>query len=157
MAYNNNAAYDLSHFAPQERKAKPQIKVVKAKKDKKKAAQKLKAKLIAAVCVVVALMAAVIYTKTVLFETVVSTNRAQQELTALINEEGRLDVELEGIVSLRQADDYASNVLGLVKMEDVQIIHVNLCSENAIEVAEQPVTINSLLTTSLHAVQDYFE
>lgn len=155
MAWNQNAAYDLSHFAPVKPAERPQIRVAEKKKVRKK--PKFKAGLLAAAAVLVALVCMVVYNKMMLMEAVSATNRAASKLAELESQEGRLEVELESLVSLRQADDYAVNELGLVKTDNACVTYVNLYSDSVIVRSDQPHSIFSLLTVRLETLKDYFE
>lgn len=153
---NTNVAYDLANFAPYVKSARPDVKVVKTKASRKKAIRALKIKLSIAAAVLVALMCFTVYNKVVLTETVSKANLASQQLSQLKNENSRLEIKLEGIVSLKQADEYATNVLGLVKKENGQVIYVSLYTGSQISEYDQPLTIYSFLSSGLGFVVDYF-
>lgn len=144
MAYTNTA-YDFARFSAVEKTVKPEIKVVKTKKNSAKAARGLKIRLFVAVAFVVAVLTVLVYNKMVLFEAVASTTRAENQLIKLQNEQSRMQIELEGIVSLKGADEYASKTLGLVKMDNVRVIHVSLRSENVIEKTDNNGFLYSVL------------
>lgn len=151
----SNAAYDLSNFAPQP-KQQPEIKVIKSNARKRKTLAMLKIKLTALAVVIVALMCVTVYNKMKLTELVSMTDEAQSKLVNVQNDIKRLDVELEGVVSIKEADQYAKNVLKLQKKDAGQVIYLTLNDGNYIEKTEQEKSIYSLMRIGIAAVQDYF-
>lgn len=151
----SNAAYDLSNFAPQPKQS-PEIRVIKSNVRKRKALALLKLKLTVISVIIVALMCVSVYNKMKLTELVSMTDEAQTKLVNVQGDIKRLNVELEGAASIKEADEYAKNVLKLQKKDAGQIIYVTLKDGNFIEKTEQGKSLYSLLQIGIGAVEDYF-
>ncbi|HIZ55918.1 MAG TPA: hypothetical protein H9671_06920, partial [Firmicutes bacterium] len=61
----------------------------------------------------------------------------QQEYDILVNEGIRLNMELESGASLSKVEEYASNVLGMVKMEKSQMQYIELTDGTTVEIMQQ--------------------
>lgn len=134
-----NAAYDLSQFAPQQEERRPRVEVVRRDSDvvfqKKLAKLKIRCALLTAAVLV--LMVMTVNSRTELNETMNGIQRKTSELTDLQSEYIYLNYELESLVSLKNAEEYAETELGLIKLGQSQVEYVNLQSENTIETAEK--------------------
>ncbi|MDO4567248.1 MAG: hypothetical protein Q4B42_07945 [Oscillospiraceae bacterium] len=98
----------------------------------------------------VVLMAGTVYSNLVLSETKADINRANSELTELESRNAYLSYELESMVSLKNAEEYAVNTLGLVKLDSSRIEYVNLQDENVIEGGQDSRSF-------AQAVKEYFD
>lgn len=136
MRTTSSAAYDLSQFAPAERE-RPRVKVVTTKKKNSRNKKAFKVKFVAYMVVLAVLMAGTVYSRFQLTEVKSSINTNTTALTALQSENAYLSYELESMVSLRNAEDYAENELGLVRVDSSQIEYVSLCGGNMIETEEK--------------------
>ncbi len=137
----NNTAYDFEQFAP----AAPKIRVVKTGAKKKKIHASVRTVAVLSCAFVALLMVATVYNQLVLSENRAKIESAETELSELEGEYEYLNMQLENVVSLKQAEEYAINELGLVQMDQNQIIYVSLANENAIETDhDNGVIINSL-------------
>jgi cell division protein FtsL len=132
----STVAYDLSQFAPEETR-RPRVKVVKSARKKSRAKRAFKVKCVLYLATVALLMIGRIYSRQQLTETDREMNAYTQELTDLKSENAYLNYELENYVSLRNAEEYAEENLGLVKLDSNQIEYVSLNSENVIESREE--------------------
>ena len=56
------------------------------------------------------------------------------EISVVQSENTRLKMQLDANVSLAQVDDYATNVLGMVKVKDYQVNYVNLQEQDSVTV-----------------------
>ena len=135
-----NAAYDLSRFAPQqEQQPKPQVEVVRRDRnvvfEKKLAKLRIRCTLLAVS--VILLMVMTVNSRTELNETMNSIQRSTSDLTDLQSEYIYLNYELESLVSLKNAEEFAENELGLIKLGQSQVEYVSLQSGNTIETAEK--------------------
>ena len=90
------------------------------------------AKLTTLFCVMILLMAGTVYSRLVLTETRARINSRASDLTELQSENAYLSYQLESLVSLKNAEEYAVSELGLVKLDSSRIEYVNLQSENEI-------------------------
>ena len=82
-------------------------------------------------------MVMTVNSRTELNETMNGIQRKTSELTDLQSEYIYLNYELESLVSLKNAEEYAETELGLIKLGQSQVEYVNLQSENTIETAEK--------------------
>ena len=134
-----SAAYDLSQFAPQPEERKARVAVARRDIDvvfqKKLAKLRVRCALLA--ITVFVLMVMTVNSRTELNETMNRIQRKTSELTELESEYIYLNYELESLVSLKNAEEYAETELGLIKLGQSQVEYVNLQSENTIETAEK--------------------
>ena len=63
-------------------------------------------------------------------------SQLQEELSVVTSENTRLEMELKSKVSLERVDEYAANVLGMVKQGSYQIEYVNLADADGVVVAD---------------------
>lgn len=147
----SNAAYDLRTFT-----SVPNVKVVKTQKKKK--VGKLSFKRIAGLYFVllIALMSFTVYNQAVLTETRSRVNSSRKQLTTLENTYDTLNAKLENMVSLKAAEEYATGVLGLVKIDNSQVVYVDLETENVIEVGEADTGLLGSLKAAFASVADFF-
>ncbi len=68
----------------------------------------------------------VIYSRVQLDEISRDITQTQKELSVLESENTRLEMKLNSMVSLNKVDDYAQNVLGMVKQEGYQVEYLDL-------------------------------
>ena len=134
-------AYDLTQFAPEE-KRQQRVRVVKTDR-KGREKRQFKIRLVLSVVILFVLMAATVYSRMRLTEYKRATIAANQELTEISSENAYLNYELESKVSLRNAEDYAVKELGLVRLDSSQVEYVHLNDDNKIE--SEPKGGNELL------------
>ncbi|MEG1181288.1 MAG: hypothetical protein RSD39_04585, partial [Oscillospiraceae bacterium] len=100
-------------------------------------------KMVAYCIVITMLLTYTVYSKMVLTETVSKIDTGTKSLTVLESENAYLSCQLESMVSLKNAEDYAVSQLGLVKFDSSQIEYVNLQNDNAITSSEKTNSIAS--------------
>ncbi|MCD7774578.1 MAG: hypothetical protein LUG85_01485 [Clostridiales bacterium] len=83
------------------------------------------AKIFLVVASVFAVVSTVIYLNVTLDETAETIAAVQDEIDIAVSENTRLQSALEGMVSINKVEDYAENVLGMVKLEDYKITYFN--------------------------------
>ena len=132
----SSAAYDLSTFAPEERR-QPRVRVVKTSKNKKRSQNAFKAKCVAYVVLLVVLMSGTVYSRQQLTEIKSDINKSTAELTEIQSENAYLNYELESTVSLRNVETYAEDELGLVKVDSSQVEYISIQDENKIEAGDK--------------------
>ncbi len=137
---NTNLAYDLSRFEVQTAENKEQAKAIK--KVKSKAAVKPQTyisplKAVACMLLVIAVASALLYSRVLLTERISEVTEASAEYTKLEAEDTRMNLELEGKVSLVNAEEYAQTQLGMVKKENKNVEYIRLTQENKIEVPQE--------------------
>ena len=57
------------------------------------------------------------------------------EISVIESDNTRLNMKLDANISLEKVDDYARNVLGMVKVDNYQVNYVNLSAGDAVEVS----------------------
>lgn len=137
---NTNLAYDLSRFEVQTAENKEQAKAIK--KVKSKAAVKPQTyisplKAVACMLLVIAVASALLCSRVLLTERISEVTEASAEYTKLEAEGTRMNLELEGKVSLVNAEEYAQTQLGMVKKENKNVEYIRLTQENKIEVPQE--------------------
>lgn len=131
-----NVAYDLSMYESlleqkpeKQHTPNPQVKTVKLKNKKafRTAVRAL------SVAVVLSMIIGVIYTNSQITEITTDIAAVQNEITELESEKAYLDFTLESRMSLNEIEEYAVNVLGMVKMDSTQVEYIEIESENMVE------------------------
>ena len=119
--------------------AKPAKKTVERASAAQKAASKRSAvqsfALLAVVFVVVALFAGMIGLNSSLDEKVTKINVVQAQINEAKSEQIRLEAQLDALVSVDKIDDYAVNVLGMVKLEDYKITYIDNVEDNHVVIS----------------------
>ena len=137
------------NYAPQPQK-KPQIKLVE--KPKKSAAQ-LRAqsradalktvKIVAIALAAFTLFAFVIYSRIQLDEINRDISAVENEIKLLNDDAIKLTNELNSVISIDKVEDYAANVLGMVKIQDYQVVYVDRSDTDSVVVADGKKTDDS--------------
>lgn len=136
---NTSFAYDLSRFEAQTAEKRTQIEVVKKVKSNtavKTAPRISPLKAIVCMLLVIGVASALLYTRVLLTGRISDVSKASAEYTKLEAEGTRMSLELEGKVSLKNAEEYAGTQLGMVKKDNQNIEYIRLTQENKIEVPE---------------------
>jgi homoaconitase/3-isopropylmalate dehydratase large subunit len=136
---NTSFAYDLSRFEAQTAERRTHIEAVKTVKSNTgvKAAPRISPlKAIACMLLVIGVASALLYTRVLLTERISDVTKATAEYTKLEAEGTRMTLELEGKVSLKNAEEYAATQLGMVKKDSKNVEYIRLTQENKIEVPE---------------------
>ncbi len=131
----SEALYDFSALEPSRQKQPPQLKVVPGKSAACAAQPHLGAAafVLAAVVMVLSL---IIYNNMVLTELGDRLNAYTSEFEALKSENSRMQVELEGKMSLRKVEEYASGTLGMTRIGSYQVEYGNLGAGDKIELVK---------------------
>ncbi len=125
-----NEAYDLSLFEQRQKKEKAALQKLPAAKPKS-GLKTVAARLMVAL-IVGAIVSVGIYSRAILTETVSDITAAKKELTRLQSEETRLAMELDSKVSVKSIEDYATNQLGLNRMDKYQVTYIALAGSDQI-------------------------
>ncbi len=64
-------------------------------------------------------------------------NELKSEVDILHSENVRLQTEIEGRTSLKKVEEYASEVLGMEKLDKSQIEYITIGNENSVEIPKQ--------------------
>jgi hypothetical protein len=154
--YNNSVAYDLSLFEPQIiEKPKTKNNAVPVTAPKRQAANKASAKtetrqnrnsaqVALNPAVFKAVMLGVMFCLCVVALLIMESkcnaldkqiSNVQNELSIAQGETVRLNAELNGMISTEKIENYAENVLGMVKAESYQISYIDLSEGDKIVVS----------------------
>ena len=148
-----NAAYDLSQFAVTE--PRERVRVVKTGKQVQAAEdRKFMLQFIALTVVMIALAVYTVYSNMLLTKTKALITRSSAELVELQSENVYLDYQIESMVSLKNAEEYAANELGLIKLDTAQIEYVNLEGQNRI-VMQQADGVRGAVASFFGTVMDW--
>ncbi len=127
----SNAAYDLSRFEPREVQSTPRLRVVKNKATVKSGS------MLSTCCLVLVLLVLVVFTiynQVVLTELGAKISTQNTELRALQGEAVQLKSQLDANNSLRTLEEFARTQLGLGKLDQSQVIYIDLQEEDRIEI-----------------------
>ena len=154
MASSN--AYDLRLFEPntaprraprREPERRPKPKIVKRPaptaaqlRAQQRAAFRQTVKVLSLSALVLVLFAARLYGSARLDEV---NHQVADQLSIVTSENTRLNMELKSKVSLERVDEYATNVLGMVKQGSYQIEYVDLSAADGVVVANGEQTEDS--------------
>lgn len=154
-----NVAYDLSMYetllvpkAPKEPKKQPETQA-KTVKLKNKIAFKNVVNILS-IAVIVSLIFGVIYTNAAITQATNDIAKTQSEITELESEKTYLEFTLESRMSLDEIENYAVNVLGMVKMDSSQVEYVEIESENKTEFSGEKLT--DKIEEAVEPVLSYF-
>lgn len=150
-----SAAYDLSAFESVEQ-PRVRVRVVENVDSKKRQMRAFKNKCIASVLAVFVLMCATVYSRMTLTETTARINSCTQTLKSLESENAYLSYQLESTVSLKNAEEYAINELGLVKLGSGQIEYVNLQQDDVIVKNDAAPDLSQSMRSFLNGVIEFF-
>lgn len=93
------------------------------------------AKVLTVAAVLLSLFAALLYSKLRVDELDRQIAKTESNLTAAQAETVRLNMQLDSTISLEKVDDYAQNVLGMVKAENYQIEYIDLSGDDKVTVS----------------------
>ena len=131
-----SVAYDLSRFSD-ETPTQQKVRVASTKKNiRTEEDRKFLVRLVVLSVAVITLAVYTVYSNMLLTNVKSQITNRSSELVEIQSENIYLDYQIESLVSLRTAEEYAQS-LGLIKMDSAQIEYVNLEKENKI-VSEEP-------------------
>ncbi len=153
--YTNNNSYNFERFeprivtsssaAPEIRRTpekKPQLKLVEKTKrtaaqiQQEKNAASVKAVKIFAIAVAILLfMSMAIFSRVQLDEVNRDISSVENKMKLAESDTIRLNNELNAMVSMNKVEDFAANKLGMVKVQDYQVVYVDLSSDDRVVVA----------------------
>jgi hypothetical protein len=166
MSYLNrsNAAYDFSNFAPV-----PEPDDQKTKKDQKQPLQKKhRAKKNAVKPGTVVKWAFISFFVMMSVGSIMVGNikitqlndqvaNAQKALDTAKSNEVSLNAKLEARMSMTKVEDYATNKLGLVKVQSYQIQYVHLTDKDKVVVSADDPGVTGFFKKVFNSVLEYFE
>ncbi len=146
MVTNSNAAPKMKP-APQKR---PQLELVKkprpnatqVRNETQLAARQAKKIFIIAMTILM-FMAMVIYSRVQLDEINRDISNKENAIELAQSDSIKLNNTLSSMVSINNVEEYAANVLGMVKVQDYQVVYVDLSSSDSVVVANGEQTDQS--------------
>ena len=106
--------------------------------------------------IVVALFAGTISLNSALDEKVTRINMVQAQIDESKSEQVRLESQLDSLVSIDRLDDYAVNVLGMVKLEDYKITYINNSEDNHVVLSGGKSYEDNSFSMKLLKIKEYF-
>ena len=158
--YNRYESYKFEYFEPktvstssaapkikEEPKKAPQLKLVQQPKptraqiqnEARQSAMQAR-KILAVACAVIILMAMVIYSRVQLDEINREIQQVESAMKIAQSDTVRLNNSLSSVISINKVEDYALNVLGMVKVQDYQVVYVDLSGEDSVVMANGKTT-----------------
>lgn len=131
-----NAAYNLSTFAPHPVRERQELRVAKPETEKKNILKRIgyaRLKTIALISVLVTLATGVLLSQTQVTELSGAIATGQSDLADLQSEYTYLVNEIEMKTNMKLVETYATSQLGLVKLDKSQIVYVSTQTENRVE------------------------
>ena len=154
MSTQNNLAYDLSRYERQIEKeeAYAQPAIVQRPKAKKTVSPIKAVGYAAIIAVAVFCMIASKMENSALCNQISDMNR---ELDIVKSENVRMQAEIDGRTSLKNVEQYATDVLGLQKLEKAQVEYVQMQKDNVIEVSEKSQNVFVKIKNKFYSVLEY--
>lgn len=158
--YNKYESYKFEYFEPktvstsnaapkikEQPKKAPQLKLLEKPKptraqvqsEARKSAMQAR-KIMAVACAVIMFMAMVIYSRVQLDEINREIKQVESAMKIAQSDTVRLNNSLNSVVSINKVEDYALNVLGMVKVQDYQVVYVDLSGEDSVVMANGKTT-----------------
>ena len=158
--YNRYESYKFEYFEPktvstssaapkikEEPKKAPQLKLVQQPKptraqiqnEARQSAMQAR-KILAVACAVIIFMAMVIYSRVQLDEINREIQQVESAMKIAQSDTVRLNNSLSSVISINKVEDYALNVLGMVIVQDYQVVYVVLSGEDSVVMANGKTT-----------------
>ena len=158
--YNRYESYKFEYFEPktvstssaapkikEEPKKAPQLKLVQQPKptraqiqnEARQSAMQAR-KILTVACAVIIFMALVIYSRVQLDEINREIQQVESAMKIAQSDTVRLNNSLSSVISINKVEDYALNVLGMVKVQDYQVVYVDLSGEDSVVMANGETT-----------------
>lgn len=142
-SYDKNAARKIVELPPfEENKQQAEMKLVKRRKKttlEAKAEMRATAlrsfKTLSIAVFLLAMFAALLFSKLKVDEFDRKINNMQTSLSAAQAENVKLNIKLDSMISLEKVEDYAQNTLGMVKIESYQIEYIDLSGEDQVNIS----------------------
>lgn len=159
--YTKYNSYDFDRFeprivttssaAPEIRRApekRPQLKLVQQtkrtaaqiKQETNEATRKI-IKIVAVAISILLFMSMAIYSRVQLDEVNRKISSVENKIELAQSDTIRLNNELNALVSMNNVEDFAANKLGMVKVQEYQVVYVDLSTEDCVVVANGESTV----------------
>lgn len=163
--YNKYDSYKFEYFEPktvstssaapkikETPKKAPQLKLIQQPKptraqiqsEARKSAMQAR-KILAVACVVIMFLAMVIYSRVQLDEINRDIKQVESAMKIAQSDTVRLNNALSSVISINKVEDYALNVLGMVKVQDYQVVYVDLSDEDSVVMANGKTTDSQVI------------
>ena len=150
--YNRYDSYKFEYFEPktvstssaapkikQQPKKAPQLKLIEKPKPTRAQLQKeakvsaaQARKILAVACVIIVLLGMIIYSRVQIDEINREIKQVENSIKIAESDTVRINNELNSVVSMNKVEDYAVNVLGMVKVQDYQVVYVDLSGKDSV-------------------------
>ncbi|MBR4071790.1 MAG: hypothetical protein IKK26_04485 [Clostridia bacterium] len=121
-----------------------EIKSIRGRKSEKAKVPYIKYAIIA-VCFFASLIA-IIFLNMQSAELAAENSRLKTQMSELVDEEKSLNAKREQMYNLEYVEDYAVNVLGMVKLDKTNISYVELSNEERVRIAEPEQNDSAVLS-----------
>jgi len=153
---SGNQAYDLSRYEPREEQ--PKVRLVKRAQPVKSIYGLRPITLVMAAIIVVSVTSLLLYNNAMISEISAEITSATDQLGLLQNENKRLNRELDAKMSNEAVAEMAVNELGLNKLENHQIVYVNLSSQDVVTAKNSGgAGIFSIIGQVITKIQEYLK
>lgn len=163
--YNRYSSYDFERFEPKtavqgsaapaykpKTEQKPQIRLVEKPKISKaqlkaqsRAAGFKAAKIFVIATVILCFMAAVIYSRVQVDEITRDISSMETKIKNAQSDSVKLDTELNSMMSIDKVEEIAVNELGMVKVQDYQVVYVDLSSQDRVVKADSKTVDDAVI------------
>ncbi len=158
--YQSSAAIDYQRFATKRVEETPSIAVLPPPAQRKKAAAakvpygKYAVLFTAVFCV----LGAIVFNYMTVTELTAQNDDLKTQIATLEGEENALNAKKEQMYNLAYVEEYATSVLGMVKLDKSTLEYVDLSNEEQISMAQteqESPAVFSALSRGFHAVVEY--
>lgn len=101
------------------------------------------------------LLAPVVYAQVEVKEVTTEITKANQEYDTILNEQKRMQSELESKMSIKNVEEYAEQVLGLQKLDQSQIEYLQLQTDDIVAIPEQEKNLFIKIKDKFQTVLEY--
>lgn len=141
MAGLGNAAYDFSRFEAREVQLAEIVDITEHLEEKKpRYTLRYIARVVLAFAVIGLMVGPLIYNEVQINELNMQISRSERQLSEAVNEYIQIEMIAESRVSTEEVEYYATNVLGMKKVQPEQIIYISVNSGDKVEVTAEPDT-----------------
>lgn len=148
---DHNAAYDLERFARKPAIKEKEITVIRTNRKEKLARERRYFTMVGmtlAMAAIIVVAVTFLYSKVQITELTEQISGLESDLRAAQSETTRLEMEIEGQMSLRNIEEHAST-LGLTKLQDYQVTCIGINNEDKVVVKEENGNVFSDLWNGL--------
>jgi Septum formation initiator. len=155
--YNNTSAIAYERFSASKKEAAPELRALPERKSHRRAVPY--GKYCAVMACVFAVLLAIVFSYMQLAQLTNENDQLRTTISDLESEEKALSAKKEQVYNLSFVEDYAKNVLGMVKLDKSQIVYVELQKGDRMVLAETPESRGAMfwkdIVRSFSAVMEY--